>query len=227
MTKIELGKWLQNALDLQEWRLNTGAPSSIVFSRKVEGGQDTISLNPKRGVRALTFGPGVIAQREYDQVRKVLVRVDSYNAKFQCSSYLLQCLLSYPEHHDMLFAEIINPSDFDPYLPTARAMVHEDVLPQLERYRYLGPLHERIAAADLQEIRSFMPSTGIGSQPHIAIIKHLVGAPDAAHYISDLIERLTAAGLNYTEDVERLENIQKVLSNVAPLSPQQIWGNHS
>ena len=224
MTKLELGRLAQESLDLQPWRLNARAPGNIVFTRKIERGEDTLFLHPSRGVYSLSFGHCVSAKRTYDCVSNVLASaIPAGSAPYEASSFQVVSR----QVTDMYFAEIINPSDFDPYLPTARAMVHEDVLPQLERYRYLGPLHERIAAADLQEIRSFMPSTGIGSQPHIAIIKHLVGAPDAAHYISDLIERLTAAGLNYTEDVERLENIQKVLNNVAPLSPQQIWGNHS
>ena len=223
MTKVELAKYLRATLNLEDWRMHARVPGNIIFTRQDQGGTDSLFFYPERGVYSVAFGQTVSGRRTYAPVVDLLTRAGANLVKYLDYSYHVRSRRVTELH----FVEIHHPSDFDPWLPTARAMVHEDVLPQLERYRYLGPLHERIAAADLQEIRSFMPSTGIGSQPHIAIIKHLVGAPDAAHYISDLIERLTAAGLNYTEDVERLENIQKVLNNVAPLSPQQIWGNHS
>ena len=221
MNKQTLGKLIQTTLDLQDWRLNARAPGNIVLNRKLANGLDILYLQPYSGVYSLSFGASLIGVRAYDHVTNVLVQASPRLLKLDNYSYLVHSR----QVTEMLFAEIIKPSDFDPWLPTARAMVHEDVLPQLERYRYLGPLHERIAASTPLEIQSFMPTTGIGgAAPHVAIIKHLVQADDADQFLLDFIRRFQEAGDAYEQRASLMRKLQEILLTTPPLSKQEIWG---
>ncbi len=85
-------------------------------------------------------------------------------------------------------ADYCEAADFEPYRDTAHAMVHEDVLPALERHRYLGPLHERVTATDFTAFREFMPSTGLAFHPHITISKRLADAEDWKVFLAYWIE---------------------------------------
>ena len=220
MTKLNLGHLIQNTLDLHDWKLHARVPSNILLTRNVAGGRDTLLFQPYRGVYSFSFGSHLFGTRTYAAVVEVIRQTSAHLPLY--ADYTFQ---AYSRRvNEMMFAEIINPSDFDPWLPTARAMVHEDVLPQLERYRYLGPLHERIAHSSLIEVKNFMPNSGNGASPHIAIIKHLVGASDAESFLTGYIHRFEEAGAAYAERASLLKNIQNILQTTPVLSHAEAWG---
>ena len=222
MNKQTLGKLIQTTLDLQDWRLNARAPGNIVLNRKLANGLDILYLQPYSGVYSLSFGASLIGVRAYDHVTNVLVQASPRLLKLDNYSYLVHSR----QVTEMLFAEIIKPSDFDPYLPTARAMVHEDVLPQLERYRYLGPLHERIAAEPRDRWSSFVANP---PHPHIAIIMHLVGAKDSHEFLNDAVAsyRELSQGQHahtFLPHVPILEALLEILPDTRVLTHEEIWG---
>ena len=223
MTKLELGRLAQETLDLQAWRLNARAPGNIVLTRRVEGGEDTLFLHPYRGVYSLSFGHCVSGKRTYDRVSNVLASaIPAGSPPYDESSFQVVSR----QVTDMLFAEITQPSDFEPWLPTARAMVHEDVLPELERYRYLGPLHERIAATEDAMMSQFMPSP---FHAHIMIIKRLIDDPsweDYAIYWTNFYDDYarTPEGAHAKANSALITNLHSMLPGISPLTIDQIWG---
>ena len=222
MTKQQLGKYLWDALDLSDWRMDARAPGNIVFTRAISSGSDILYFQPKRGVYSLTFGQSLSGARSYSAVVSVLRQAGLVLPKYLDDSFHVGSR----QVRELYFAEISSPADFEPWLPTARAMVHEDVLPELERYRYLGPLHERIAAEPLDRWSSFVSNP---PHPHVAIIKYLVGAPDWNDFLREAVasyrEHSTGKHASaFLPHIPVLESLLEILPSVNPLSSEEIWG---
>ena len=224
MTKGEYGSLLKERLGIGEWLMNSKLPGAIWGSREIADGIDRLYFTPRTNHGGFAFGPSLYAGRQYLPVVAVLQRVSDGDLGMKADSLRL---LAHRPASPIADIYVRSREEFEEIVSEARAMVCEDILPELERYRYLGPLHALIEATD-----PTLRSGKFGSKPHqahIAIIKRLVGAADWESYMThwEKVYReyvQTPEGAKFTKEAEILTRLSELLPDVTPLSTQEAWG---